>query len=368
MRFTSVVLSVTLIGFFIFWHIQENIIFAQGTVITVTSPNGGEVWKAGETHTITWTVNNLEYQKVYIGLRHVIGGEPTAGFTSITDDGSTPAIENAPNNGSYAWKIPADFAPCTCRIEITALGFGENLSDWSDSSFTIVNAGGGLSDNVYVRSAFETIGIYQIRDGIRFFIPNADIPGLNIREGDIRDVTAQTLYSYPDALFSKYIRQVGDPRVYRTVRDGAGRPKKLWIPSEKAFSADQGKWADVKEIPSTQIADYPRAKLGKSADAPEVFYITESGLKRHIPNPETFNSYGSKWDEISTVSSGLLGATRDVEFIRAEDDVRVFKLEDGQKRWTKTPNAFMRSGGKWDEVAPVNTTELNAYPPGSVIE
>ena len=99
-----------------------------------------------------------------------------------------------------------------------------------------------------------------------------------------------------------------------------------------------------------------------------VYYITEGGLKRHIPNPTVFLSYGNKWSDVVTVEPFELSAIPDNILIREEGKPEVYKLENGQKRWIKTAEIFNRLGYKWDEIAPVNPVEINSYPLGTPIE
>jgi len=54
--------------------------------------------------------------------------------------------------------------------------------------------------------------------------------------------------------------------------------------------------------------------------------------------------------------------------IRAEGDKKVFVLIEGKKQWIKTAEAFNQLALDWNNIAPVNTTELNAYPEGAAIE
>jgi len=48
-------------------------------------------------------------------------------------------------------------------------------------------------------------------------------------------------------------------------------------------------------------------------------------------------------------------------------DHKIYKLENNQKRWIKTVEAFTKLGFDWTKIAPVNPTEFNAYPEGAPI-
>jgi hypothetical protein len=64
--------------------------------ITVTSPNGGETWKRGTTHTITWNYTASPGSQVKIVLLK-------AGTAVETINASTPIGSNG--KGSYTWSI-----------------------------------------------------------------------------------------------------------------------------------------------------------------------------------------------------------------------------------------------------------------------
>lgn len=95
--------------------------------VTVNSPNGGEDWKAGSMHAITWTATD------------------DVGVTSVelaysTDGGATyPTVlaTGLANSGSWPWTVPT---PLTtgARIRATARDAAGNASsDASDASFAV---------------------------------------------------------------------------------------------------------------------------------------------------------------------------------------------------------------------------------------
>jgi hypothetical protein len=94
------------------------------TSITVTSPNGGENWKRGTTHTITWTNVGNPGSNVKIEL---LKG------TSV----NRVIASNATNTGSYNWKIKGDQSTgTTYKVRITSKT-NPQYTDMSDGTFTI---------------------------------------------------------------------------------------------------------------------------------------------------------------------------------------------------------------------------------------
>jgi len=90
--------------------------------ISVTSPDGGEIWPVGGVHDITWD---------HVGpIAHVkIEYSTTAGSTWTT------IIDSTPNDGSYSWTVP-NTKSTTCLVRVSDAG--EPLTfDQSDHVFSI---------------------------------------------------------------------------------------------------------------------------------------------------------------------------------------------------------------------------------------
>ena len=105
---------------------------ASEASITVTSPNGGEVWYQGSTYTITWTsINYEEIVNIYITYNY------DTYFESIV------IIENIENTGSYEFSIDnfIELADNNVKIGISASS-DATLFDESDDFFTIADGSG----------------------------------------------------------------------------------------------------------------------------------------------------------------------------------------------------------------------------------
>lgn len=97
-----------------------------GLSVRLTSPNGGEVWKAGEKRTITWFVSD---------------GTDITSITILysTDSGSTTElVTSLPGNpASFTWNVPRlTSTGCLVLIEVSD-SKGNRARDQSDSTFTI---------------------------------------------------------------------------------------------------------------------------------------------------------------------------------------------------------------------------------------
>ena len=116
---------------------------ARTPLITVLSPNGGEVFNREETIKINWQ-NGSSSMQVYV--TDVLIQPPYAGKSA----GLPPkaVVTEATNQSQVQWKIPATFAPgqyvvrIMCNFGCSDTG-GESI-DYSDTYFTIKALGGSV--------------------------------------------------------------------------------------------------------------------------------------------------------------------------------------------------------------------------------
>ncbi len=94
--------------------------------ITVTSPNGGEIWVAGTTKNITWTSTAVVNVKIDYSTNN-----GSSWVNIVTSMSAT--------TGTYAWAIPAAINSTNCRIRVTAT-VNSAVTDASDAIFSILPA------------------------------------------------------------------------------------------------------------------------------------------------------------------------------------------------------------------------------------
>lgn len=112
-------------------------------VATLTSPDGGEVWKVGSVHDITWTATDA------VGVTAVTLAYSTNGGASFLN----PIATGIANTGSYAWTVPV--ANTTwAKVRVIAYDAAGNAGrDSSSATFTMnycnivasAGTGGGVS-------------------------------------------------------------------------------------------------------------------------------------------------------------------------------------------------------------------------------
>ena len=119
---------------------DDEIIVVSGTgiipYITVSSPNGGEEWEPGSTHSITW---NSAYTGDNVKIEIYESGNFYDTIISSTDD-----------NGSYSWTISETYDTGT-QYTVKIEDVSDPLTyDYSDGNFTLLTA-----DITYNPASFE---------------------------------------------------------------------------------------------------------------------------------------------------------------------------------------------------------------------
>jgi endonuclease/exonuclease/phosphatase family metal-dependent hydrolase len=104
--------------------------------VTVSSPNGGESWAGGSSHSITWTSTGVTNVK----LEYTLDGTTWTVITSST----------AASTGSYTWTVPSS-ATTAARVRVSDAA-NSAVSDTSNAAFTITVSTGGTG-SVFINEA-----------------------------------------------------------------------------------------------------------------------------------------------------------------------------------------------------------------------
>ncbi len=377
---------------------ESNIAGADSTInspITVLSPNGGEQLVQGQTSRIAWRGGNYPVQVAVV--RSTFPADLTvAGDISLQAnpdgyiDWDTSIISSRSPNGKrwidpgqykivvYA-KSPEDFYcfdstdPSVCTYDVSDASFSVAAASITlapspvpvSSPTPSLVPSDCLPDNTLVKMPDDP-KVYVIINCQKKWIQTVkEFKEEGYNWSAVKEVNSPVIQAYADyqQATANLLQAIGQQKVYRVVNN-----KVLWIPTIAAFNAQGLKWSGIQSVNESDLVKYPRAKLVQVAGDPKVYYITESGLKKHIANETVFDSYNNKWSDVVTVDVAIVNSYPDANLIKAEDGYQVYKIENGQKRWIKTDAAFRRLKLDWNKVAPVNNTELAAYPDGAVIE
>ena len=186
----------------------ENTSATAPPTITVDSPNGGENWLWGTTHSIEW---------------HSTGNISSVNIEYSTDGGSSwKSVANGiSNSGSYSWAIPNDLSD-SCRVRVVS-ATNSSVYDHSDNSFSIsaLKISGCVfydySDNVIPNVTLTMTGPLEKvsksdLDGYFSFeplLPN-DNYVISAQKNSKEDVSGATIEAYDAALAARYSVGLGN--------------------------------------------------------------------------------------------------------------------------------------------------------------
>ncbi|MEA2097596.1 MAG: hypothetical protein U9P70_00770 [Patescibacteria group bacterium] len=184
---------------------------------------------------------------------------------------------------------------------------------------------------------------------------------------NVRTVSSEIINKYSNYIEigrrTDILKSFDQNRVYRIISG-----KRLWIPTVSVFNAQGLKWDEINNVNSLELEKYPRLKLIKAKGDDRIFYVTNSGMKKHILTTEVFNSYNNKYQDVVEVDSEVLSSLETVDLIKDSKGCKVYKIEGNQKRWIKSAEAFNRNKFDWNKIAPSNDIDINAYVDAGVIE
>ena len=105
----------------------SNVNFSIGLrTLIVASPNGGEIWQAGDSRSITWTSQNLPGNvKIELDRNYPVNGWETI-------------VSSTSNTGSYLWLVTSP-ATAAARVRIVSVNYS-TVRDTSNADFTILPA------------------------------------------------------------------------------------------------------------------------------------------------------------------------------------------------------------------------------------
>ncbi|WP_435355088.1 reprolysin-like metallopeptidase [Emticicia sp. SJ17W-69] len=100
--------------------------------LAVTLPNGGETWTAGNSHTITWSVNNTNSLSANVDIYLSVDGGNTFPYLIVS---------NTPNDGTESYLVSANIANTTqARVKVVSRGSATaNFFDISNANFTLTS-------------------------------------------------------------------------------------------------------------------------------------------------------------------------------------------------------------------------------------
>jgi len=157
------------------------------------------------------------------------------------------------------------------------------------------------------------------------------------------------------------VKVIGRSEVYRIIGG-----KKFMIPSGKVFNSYGFRTQDIISMSQQEILTYPRVKVIKPSNGKSIYYLTEGGMTRKIPNKTIFASYLDSEEDIVVVNSIEFSLYPKNVFIYNEETTvfgqrpTVYKIDTTLKKKV-TENDLIRMGIIDSMIAPVNQTEFDYY-------
>ncbi|OGZ34075.1 MAG: hypothetical protein A2Y98_03315 [Candidatus Portnoybacteria bacterium RBG_19FT_COMBO_36_7] len=319
---------------------------------------------------ITWTTNEVSDSQIEYGTTASYGSQTSLAVSLATYHSVT---------------LSGLFASTLYHYRVKSRDAASNLAISLDFTFTTNSfvsptptPAPTLADGSLVRAAGDT-KVFLIQNNQKQWIPSLDVFVANgYSWGNVSVVDSSVLNQYqegspvtavtiviPSALANAtLIRVNGYPKVYALVGT-----KLHWIPNPEIFNLYQYKWQNVEIISTAQYQQYKETKLIKGVDDSKIYYIHPNGLKHWVINENIFNSYSAnKWDDIIEVLPAEVNNYVSVTLIRLQNDPKVFLLQGTTRSWIKTADIFNQRGYKWGDVVNINQTEFNAYQEGTAIE
>jgi hypothetical protein len=100
----------------------------------------------------------------------------------------------------------------------------------------------------------------------------------------------------------------------------------------------------------------------------EKIYVLENNQKRWITSLEAFTWYGYRWEQVHKVDDAFLDRFADGRpihvLLKCEQSPHIYALENGQKRWIQDIATFEAEGFVWEDVKFVSCAQLRQLPIG----
>jgi hypothetical protein len=236
--------------------------------------------------------------------------------------------------------------------------------------------------------------VYLASSGLKRWIPNPETFEANgFAWGEIQRVADSVLDSMPDG------NPLPDVLADGNLIAGAGRPevyvmesgKKRHITSSNAMGACGYSFTDVRRIsgrridrltagPSLSRRPCPRLSPANGSlvtGSDDAIYVMSSGLKRHIPDPATFEGLGFDRGNVDRVGNTLLAwvptgnpmpsVLADGNLITGRGRPEVYVMQAGKKRHVTSRDAMEACGYSFADMYVLSQSRAAAVPTGDAV-
>jgi len=159
---------------------------------------------------------------------------------------------------------------------------------------------------------------------------------------------------------AEFIKTENSPQVWLKLDN-----YRFWLRTPDVFTQAGGNWDNISLTSS--LGDVPLLKFVKKQDEPEVYLVTASGLKRHMPNSQILHYYGQAEEIVSFEDTKIIDLLPENYLIRGKGQTKVYFLDQKIKRWVSSPEVLEKLGFDWSDVVIVEPDEVDYYAEGAPI-
>lgn len=135
------------------------------------------------------------------------------------------------------------------------------------------------------------------------------------------------------------------------------------IPTPTIFNSYQYSWSKVQKTNRGAVINYPEARFVRIPGSDIVYLLSsKQWLRKSVPSPAVFESYGYEWKDILTISPHDLAFYPETKLIKSENKPGVYLVECGTKKLITSANAFERHGFDWNDIVIVSEAHVMSYP------
>ncbi len=307
----------------------------------------------------TDTSNNIKETSISVTYTPVSGGGGGSGGGSYSD--TTPPAKpsdfkatSADKQITLAWKNPTDSD--FVRVIITRK---ENSAPVSKDDGTVIYEG---TDQTYTDINLDNTKTYYYAIFAYDAKPNYS-QALSLSAQPQAGITPPIT---PTGIVDGALLKTPDSfKVYVIIQG-----KKKWIPTPEVFETLGYKWGSITIVDANTIKSLPdfEDNLIRANNTIQV-YLVVNGVRHHIPNPEIFLDYGFKWDEVKDVPQAAIDQYRLVRLIRESGQGKIYYLSSsGVKKWIPNPEVFASYNNKWEDIQVISNKEMISYPESNLMK
>jgi len=152
-----------------------------------------------------------------------------------------------------------------------------------------------------------------------------------------------------------FIKTKESPKVWLQINN-----HRFWLRTPEIFEKAGGKWENVKEVSS--LEGISLLKFVQQKNKEDIYLVTETGLKRKLPNSQILSYYGKPSEIVYFEDSRIINVLPNNYLVKSKERNEVYFLDQGIKRWVASQETFKKLGFDWKEVVIIDARELDYYP------